>query len=481
MPPAALPPLPRPDRRRAGAALAAVGLLSLAGAAPAEPPALAAPDAGGDSFADPHAVPGLAAPSLAGPADRFEPTPAPLPTAPLRTEPWPSLAAPSAESLRAPAPERFAAPPAELAEDAADEDKPDHRGWLSFSPRRVRTASNYAGFTDFGDSFVGGPSGGASFYEGSLGGGYGDGGYPGGGYADGGYVESPTPTLAPEPDPISSPRTAYRSQDLENVGPAPAPLPIPMGPADDPALADGGFDPVPARLAPPRPAPPAVDDAPLRRPSYALPSDTVIRNGVPVRDLRSPEPPPYAPHVDGDSYPYGANRYGAGAPLPPTGLPFGDPYGDRYGESYGNPYAGLGGFGAGPIASLGSAGGMCELGLCDGAVPLFTRVEIEDPDHVHPLAVRQVVAVADPRIPAPPIGLAKLFHRECKGCLHGCRECDALCDDGCALVFVEICVPPCQPEEVKVTRHGYRVHLDFGKYEVTLTSRDGYVRVDYDD
>ncbi|MFH5802848.1 hypothetical protein [Alienimonas sp. DA493] len=445
-------------RRRAGSALAAVGLLSLVGAAPADPPALAAPGAAGDAFSgsalsapaasDPGLIPGLAAP-----AESYESTRTPAPTLraePLRTESWRSLAAPSDAGAPVVAtPERFAAP-----EEDADEDKTERRGWLSFSPRRIRTASNFAGFTDFGDSFgLGGTGGGTVLYGESEGGSYG---------GDSGYE---TPTLAPQPDPISSPRTAYRSQDLEDVGPAPAPRPVPMDPADAGPVGDDDFRPVPPRTVPPAPA-----AAPPRRPSLTLPSDTVIRNGVPVRDLRTPEPSPYAPYVDGDARPYGA-------PLPPTGTPFGEPYGGRLG----NPYAGPAGLGAGPLAPLGSAGGMCELGLCDGVVPLFTRLEIEDPDHVHPAAVRQVVAVADPTRPAPPIGLAKLFHRECTGCRQGCRECDPLCDDGAALVFVEVCVPPCRPEEVKVTRHGHRVHMDFGKYEVTLTGRDGYVKVDYDD
>ncbi|NNJ27972.1 hypothetical protein LzC2_40830 [Planctomycetes bacterium LzC2] len=216
-----------------------------------------------------------------------------------------------------------------------------------------------------------------------------------------------------------------------------------------------------------------------------LPSDTVIRNGVPVRDLRTPEPPRTTGYPQfGDYHPPAppGGQYGRGDYLPPTGTPFGDASGGLYAGGGFPSGAGLhgGGIGAGPIAELGSAGGMCDLGLCEG-MSLFRRVEIEDPDHIHPHAIHQVVAVADPSRPAPPIGLAKLFHRPCKGCLHGCRECDPLCDDGGGLVFVDVCVPPCRPEEVKVTRHGYRVHLDYGKYEVTLTSRNGYVKVDYDD
>ena len=421
------PHLPRRLPRRATAALAAGGLLALAGAAPADPPPLAAPAPDGYE-AEPEAAPALAAPTLAAPA------PSPLsgafdraarPVAP-RVDRWRPLAGPRDE-----------AEPAEADEPRADE-KPERRsrGWLTFAPLRVRPVSNLSD-----------PPG-------------------GGGYAG-------EPGLAPEPDPISSPRTAYRPQGLYggpgsyDGGPAPAPLPM-----DDPYAAPGadGFAPVPRSSAPPERYAPPENHGPPGGYGEPLPPGVTVRRGMPVRDLRTPliAPPAYGVPAGGYAAPYPA----------PTGVPFGDPYGAPHGAAYGGIGAGLG---AGPIADLAVAGGMCDLGLCDGSVPLFRRVRIEDPHNVHPRAVHQVIAVADPRFKAPPHGLAKLFHRECTGCARGCRECAPGLAPPPSLVFVEVCVPPCRPEEVKVTRHGHRVHLDYGKYEVTLTSRDGCVKVDYDD
>ena len=390
-PPATLfPATLRPVTRRAGAAVAAAGLLTLVGAAPAGPPALPAPGA-----ADAH-PPGLAAPSPLSTA--YKQAARPVPT---HINPWRDLAAPGD------APEQV------VENDAEPERK--SRGWLSFAPLRVRPASNLSGPSYHGGTNLGGAG------------------------------------LSPEPDPISgppSPRIAYAPQEFPVDGPAPAPLPI----GDD-----ADFAPVPNA------------SGPSPGPSVTLPADTVIRRGMPVRDLRTPEPPPFAPPA------VEVHGYGP-AHLPPTGVPFGGPY------HGGGPALGTGaGYGAGPIADLATAGGMCESGLCTGAVPLFGRVRIEDPENRHPCGLRQVVAVAAPRGPEPPCGLAKLFHDDCRGCARGCAECRPLCDAGPGLVFVEICVPPCRPEEVKVTRGGHRVHLDFGDYEVTLTSRDGCVEVDYDD
>ena len=368
-----------------------------------------------------------------------------LPVAALAHADPPALPAPdadvpaAAQSLPAPAAlgeafERAARPlPApsrdwtELAPPAAERDdrdvdadeEPRSRGWLSFAPARVRPASN----------------------------------------------------LRPVPDPYAggSQDDVYRGGDAYGT-PAPAPLPtfddLPADPALPPPSYDGqnyggpglgapgaGFTPVP------------------RSSNYGPPAEY----SPPLRDLRTPEPPPYAPLPPREPV-YHEPVYGAPFVPPPS---FGTPRGEFY---HGPPaVGGIGaGFGAGPIADLASAGGMCDLDACDGGVPLFRAVRIEDRRNIAPHAIRKVIAVADPRLPAPPFGLAKLFHRECRGCAAGCNEC-APCDDGPALVFVEVCVPPCRAEEVKITRSGHRVHLDYGKYEVTLTSRDGCVKVDYDD
>lgn len=86
-------------------------------------------------------------------------------------------------------------------------------------------------------------------------------------------------------------------------------------------------------------------------------------------------------------------------------------------------------------------------------IALYQNVRYKDLDHIHPCAVPQIVQVPDP-------------------CPTGC---------GTQCVNVQVCMPPCTPHTVKVTRCGNRVKYDFGKYEVTITSARGRVTVDYDD
>ena len=419
------PPVPpRAAARRAGGAFAATGLLALAGAAPAEPPALAAPmpPAAGAEIPAALEAPtplseafGRAARPLSAPESRWHDLSAPEPTED------------------------------DLTAEAADDDDAKSPRWISFAPRRVRPVSNHAAFDDLPGAPV--PSDGYGANHG----------------------------LTPQPDPIAGGRVAYQP-------PAGDYAPVPRyDRAPDYGPSFGA-----PRYAPPRygaPAPPV--DPPVNmippgvRDGEPLPPGVDVRRGMVVRDLRGPQAPPTypAPPVD---------HYGSHDAPPPTGAPFGEPYGAGYGGGYRAPIPGgpLGvgaGFGAGPIVDLAAAGGMCDLGACDGGVPLFRGVRVEDPENVHPYAVRKVVAVADPRFEAPPSGLAKLFRRVRRGHDAGPEACAPGCDDGPALVFVEVCVPPCRAEQIKVTRHGHRVHLDYGKYEVTLTSRDGCVKVDYDD
>lgn len=81
---------------------------------------------------------------------------------------------------------------------------------------------------------------------------------------------------------------------------------------------------------------------------------------------------------------------------------------------------------------------------------LYSNVRVKDTKNIAPCAIPRIVQVADP------------------------------CNPGC-LVNVEVCVPPCACECVKVSRCGTKVKLDYGKYEVEITSRRGQVVVDYDD
>lgn len=92
--------------------------------------------------------------------------------------------------------------------------------------------------------------------------------------------------------------------------------------------------------------------------------------------------------------------------------------------------------------------------------PLFHRVEIEDPDHIHPLGVPAIVQVPDP-------------------CACDCGHCHACHGPQC--VSIQICVPPCPCPDIKVRRGGRYIEYDYGDYEVEISVRKGYVKVDYDD
>jgi hypothetical protein len=80
------------------------------------------------------------------------------------------------------------------------------------------------------------------------------------------------------------------------------------------------------------------------------------------------------------------------------------------------------------------------------------RVKVEDRDNIHPCAVERVVLVPDP-----------------------CGGCDA------CLVPITICVPPCACEDHCCKKDGRHQKFDYGKYEVEICVKDGYVEVDYDD
>ena len=100
----------------------------------------------------------------------------------------------------------------------------------------------------------------------------------------------------------------------------------------------------------------------------------------------------------------------------------------------------------------------CQIGeFVTHPVPLFDCVRVEDRDNVHPAALPAVIAVRDPRLPSHlPASLAPP-------------------------VFVEICVPPCECNRVRISRNGSRIDLDYGEYEIQITSSRGRVSIDYDD
>ncbi len=92
-------------------------------------------------------------------------------------------------------------------------------------------------------------------------------------------------------------------------------------------------------------------------------------------------------------------------------------------------------------------------------VELYHKVKIEDRDNIHPCAVKKIVAVKDP--------CAKDT---------ACGTCAPPC------VYVMICVPPDCDFEYDVKRKDHsKVEYDYGDYEVEITSKNGVIKVDYDD
>lgn len=87
-------------------------------------------------------------------------------------------------------------------------------------------------------------------------------------------------------------------------------------------------------------------------------------------------------------------------------------------------------------------------------VPLFTNVRYRATRNIAPCAVPTIVQVADPCN----------RDRNCKTCVN-----------------VEVCVPPCDPKDVHVTRDGNRVRYDYGKYAVVIRSVGDHLVVHYAD
>lgn len=88
-------------------------------------------------------------------------------------------------------------------------------------------------------------------------------------------------------------------------------------------------------------------------------------------------------------------------------------------------------------------------------IVLYPHVRYKDRHNAHPRAVPQIVSVLDPRH-HPRFGPPNY-------------------------VPVQIWVPPYVRPKVKVKDHGRKLEFDFGKYEIEIESKKGYVEVDYDD
>jgi hypothetical protein len=89
-------------------------------------------------------------------------------------------------------------------------------------------------------------------------------------------------------------------------------------------------------------------------------------------------------------------------------------------------------------------------------VPLATCVIIEDPEKIAPNGVPVIVAVRDPNLPP---------------CGAGCVE---------RLAYVQVCVPRCPMRKLSISRCKTRIEMEFGDYEVKITSSQGRIVVDYD-
>lgn len=94
--------------------------------------------------------------------------------------------------------------------------------------------------------------------------------------------------------------------------------------------------------------------------------------------------------------------------------------------------------------------------LSSTPITLYDCVKYKDLRNIHPCAVEKIVAVPNP-------------------CPDPCNPCAEQC------VYVKVCVPPCDCYETKCKRDGRKIVMDFGKYQVEITSARGHVVVDYDD
>ena len=131
------------------------------------------------------------------------------------------------------------------------------------------------------------------------------------------------------------------------------------------------------------------------------------------------------------------------APLSPTPDPAYSGYSQPLNQYPSSPYPGMGdSFGAQgyPVASQ--------------PIELFRDVRYHGSRNIAPCAVPTIIQVSDP------------CNRD-----RCCKTC----------VSVQVCVPPCDPQKIKVTRDGDRVRYDYGKYAVVVKTVGHHVVVHYQD
>ena len=87
-------------------------------------------------------------------------------------------------------------------------------------------------------------------------------------------------------------------------------------------------------------------------------------------------------------------------------------------------------------------------------VEIYQNVRYRGLRNVSPCAVPTIIQIPDP-----------------------CNK-DACCK---TCVNVEVCVPPCDPKRIRITRDGDKVRYDYGKYAVVVRSAANQVVVHYQD
>lgn len=128
-------------------------------------------------------------------------------------------------------------------------------------------------------------------------------------------------------------------------------------------------------------------------------------------------------------------------PVPPSLSPIPDPAYPAYGSV--------------PSAAPYSVQSPIVTGPSYGApVEIYQNVKYRAVRNIAPNAVPTIISVPDP-----------------------CNK-DACCK---TCVNVQVCVPPCEPCKVRVTRDGNNVRYDYGKYAVNVRSTGKQVVVHYED
>ena len=107
-----------------------------------------------------------------------------------------------------------------------------------------------------------------------------------------------------------------------------------------------------------------------------------------------------------------------------------------------------------PYSAVPSVGVPSGYAISGGPVEIYQNVKYRAVRNIAPCAVPTVIQVPDP-----------------------CNK-DACCK---TCVNVQVCVPPCEPHKVKITRDGKNVRYDYGKYAVNVRSIGNHVVVHYED